>query len=114
MLTAVTVVIGLHIGTYHFDRDRHYEEFNIGVSATLGDNTAGIYRNSEGRASVYGARIWRAHKHLDVAFGLVTGYQRAPLVPLVVPSVKLGDHLRLSLLLPAEKGSGGIHFSWEL
>lgn len=112
MLTCTALAIGLHIGTYHFDRSKDYNEFNPGVYALCDGWTAGAYHNSERRVSVYAGRTFDVGP-VDVTLGAVTGYSRAPLVPLVVPSYKIRGGPRVSLLLPLEKGGGGLHLSWE-
>lgn len=113
MITCTALAIGLHIGTYHFDRDRGYNEVNPGIYAECDGWAAGAYYNSQRAVSVWGGKQFdRVLGPVDVTVGLVAGYSRAALLPLVVPSVKIGS-ARLSLLLPAEKGGGGVHLSWE-
>lgn len=113
MITCTALAIGLHIGTYHFDRTRDYNEVNLGAYVECDHYTAGIYRNSLRKTSAYaGYTFDRVLGPVDVTVGAVSGYPRAALMPLLVPSVKLGS-ARLSLLLPIEKGGGGVHLSWE-
>ncbi len=131
MITCAALAIGLHIGTYHsepladpkFDaispgvvpfkvagtRPR-LKAFNPGLYAICDSAVVGAYRNSLGRASVYGAYSLPVGP-FDVALGGVTGYDK-PVIPLVVPSLRVG-HVRLSLLLPYEKGAAALHFSLE-
>lgn len=113
MSICAAIAIGMHLGTYHFDRERQYQEFNPGVYVVCDGWTAGAYRNSQNRNSAY---IGKTFEHVlgpvDVTIGGVVGYTRAPVVPMLVPSIKIG-HARASLLLPVEKGGGGIHVSWE-
>ena len=112
MLTCTALAIGMHIGTYHFDRSRGYNEVNPGAYVVCDRVTAGVYRNSLRKPSFYaGYTFERLLGPVDLTVGGVTGYPRAKLMPLLVPSVKLG-HARLSLLLPIEKGGGGVHASW--
>lgn len=112
MITCTALAIGLHIGTYHFDRSKDYNEFNPGIYAVCDGWTAGAYHNSERKVSVYAGRTFDVGP-IDVTLGAVAGYRRAPLVPMVVPSYKIKDGPRVSLLLPLEKGGGGLHLSWE-
>lgn len=113
MITCTALAIGLHIGTYHFDRTREYNEVNPGGYALCDDYVAGAYLNSESKLSVYAGKTFKnVVGPVDVTVGAVAGYSRSPVLPLVVPSVKLGS-ARLSLLLPLEKGGGGVHLSWE-
>lgn len=113
MVTCATIVLGLHLATYHFDRDRKYEEFNPGAYATCDEYEAGLYRNSEGKFSTHvGYTVRNAIGPIDLTFGMVTGYKRGPILPLFIPSVKLGD-VRIHLLIPIEKRGGGLHMSYE-
>ena len=112
MFACAPLAVGLHLATYHFDRNRGYEEFNPGVAVTCDDKTAGVYRNSEGGTSVYAAKVFRPVRHVDLALGLVAGYERSSVLPLAVPSVKFGQH-RLSYLAPFKGHRGAIHYSLE-
>lgn len=114
MITCTALAIGLHIGTYHFDRSKDYNEFNPGIYAVCDGWTAGAYYNSERKASIYAGRTFeRVLGPIDITLGAVAGYRRAPLAPMVVPSYKIDGGPRMSLLLPLEKGGGGLHLSWE-
>ena len=113
MLTCAALAIGVHLGTYHFDASKGYNDFNPGVYAICDGWTAGTYHNSERRQSFYAGRTFPLGP-LDVTIGAVTGYKSATLTPMLVPSHKFENGARLGLLLPAEKGGGGVHLSWEL
>lgn len=107
-----SLVLGIHLATYHFNREEKYQNFNPGVSIECNNYQFGSYYNSHKKTSVYGAyNIKRLVGPIDLSLGLVTGY-KMPLTPLVVPSVKLGD-VRISLLIPTSMNSGGLHFSKE-
>lgn len=112
MFELAALTLGLHLGTYHFDRERGYEELNPGVYAVYDGWTAGAYRNSEHGTSVYAGYTFRRvlGTPVDVTAGVV---RYGAWGPLLVPSYKLPSGLRLSLLLPVEKRGGGIHASWE-
>ena len=110
-MLCTALAIGLHLGTYHFDASKGYNDFNPGAYVVCDGWTAGAYRNSERKPSLYVGKTFRYG--VDITIGAVTGYKRAPLTPLLVPSYKLENGARLSLLLPAEKGGGGVHLSWE-
>lgn len=113
MITCDVIAIGLHIGTYHFDRTSDYNEVNLGAYAECDHYTTGIYRNSLRKPSVYaGYTFDRVLGPVDVTVGAVSGYPRATLMPLVVPSIKFNS-ARLSLLLPTNKSGKGVHLSWE-
>lgn len=110
---------GLHLGTYHFDRDKSYQEVNPGLYTLQTDSAGrrwitGAYLNSIKRPSVYFGRVvtFPEGSGVDWALGGVTGYY-APILPLVVPSMRFAGHWRASLLLPVDKHGGGLHLSYE-
>lgn len=79
--------------------------------------TVGAFHNSEWRTSAYaGWTFSDSADRFSVTAGLVTGYQRAAVMPLLVPSVRIGlnnnTSARLSLLAPP-KGAPAIHLSVE-
>lgn len=111
MFCSSVIAIGLHIGTYHFDRTRDYQEVNPGIYARCEGVAAGVYFNSERKTSAW-IGVERKTGPVDWTFGAVVGYTRSPVLPLVVPSYKVGT-ARISLLLPLEKGGGGLHISYE-
>jgi hypothetical protein len=112
-MLCASLVLGLHLATYHFDRDRAYNEVNLGGYAQCESWAAGAYRNSERNVSVWGGKQFdQVVGPVDVTVGLVAGYKRAPVLPMLIPSLKAGN-ARLSLLLPLEKGGGGLHLSTE-
>lgn len=117
MICATALAIGLHLGTYHFDRDREYNNFNPGVYAMCDGWTAGYYRNSFHRNTVYaGYTVGRGVFALTVA--AATGYRRGVKVggeyvsAMVVPSVKLGA-ARIGVVPPVGRVDGGVHLSLE-
>lgn len=112
MLTCAALTIGLHLATAHVGPyAEELRDFNPGAYARCDDIVAGAYRNSQGRGSVYVAKVY-AFGRIELAAGAVTGYELGPVLPLVVPSIKVG-RARLSLLLPIDKNAGGVHLSWE-
>lgn len=112
-MLCASLILGAHLATYHFDRSRDYNEVNLGAYVQCGQVVAGVYHNSERGVSVWGGHQFaRVVGPVDVTVGLVAGYKRSPVLPMLVPSVRLG-HARLSLLLPLEKGGGGVHLSTE-
>lgn len=106
-----SLILGVHLATYHFDRSAHYCEANPGIYARAGNIAGGLYRNSECRPSAWLARQWDAGP-FTLSAGAVTGYSRAPLMPLLIPSLKLGP-AQLALLPPLDKKGGGLHLSFE-
>ena len=112
---ALADTVGAHLVTVH-DRPG----FN-GVNPGLywrgdGGLTAGAYRNSENRDSVYGGYTWTGCAWSLSAL-VVAGY-KAGTVPALVPSYAfgLGDgvSVRASLVLnPMKGGASGVHASVE-
>jgi len=110
-----SLAIGLHVATAHFSPG--YEAFNPGIYAVcdaplVGPVVGGVYRNSEGRGSVYVGKVFEVWR-VQLVVGAVTGYEQQTVLPMVVPSVLLWEHLRLSLIAPYKGGAGGVNFSWE-
>jgi hypothetical protein len=119
--------IGVHVATAHFTSGeeqmgpRGWNSVNPGVYARWGNGvTVGGFRNSEYRTSFYaGWTLADKSDTLALIVGGVTGYDRSPVLPLVVPSVRIGlgntgISARLSLLLPPNpKRTGAIHLSLE-
>ena len=68
----------------------------------------GWYRNSEYRGSTYGYARYAVYKDgpwdIGVAVGAVTGYQRAPVVPMAFPEVCYG--WTCALILPRVDSTG--------
>lgn len=60
--------------------------------------TVGILRNSEGSWGAHAGKTWHTQAMglpLDLQLGAITGYSRAPVVPLATASVLLGEHHRI-------------------
>lgn len=102
--------------SYHFDRGKHYRDFNYGAGAEMllsPDHAliAGIYQNSEDRTSKYLGYEWRPlhwqpsglRVSAGVALSLIDGYPSennrgwfiAPLPTVSVESKKLGANFVL-------------------
>lgn len=113
----VGVTIGAHVGSYHDQPG--YNNFNPGVYAKLENGaTAGFYYNSNRRMSAYvGYTLETPGKWFALTLGAITGYERWPVMPLAVPSVRLGDDelaVRLSFIPKFEKnGANVVHLSLE-
>lgn len=109
--------IGLHIGSHHMPA-KTYNNSNPGLYYRTDDNwTAGIYRNSLRRTSVYAGYTWKFGA-LDVTTAAVTGYFHK-VQPLLVPSVSLftyqGITPRIAYIPRVEKkiGSHVLHLMVE-
>jgi len=106
-------MIGIDLGTLH-DHPQGLCNLNPGIYwITDSGLTAGLVRNSECRLGAWGGYTKTAGA-FSLTVGAVTGYRSAPVVPLLVPSVKI-NRFRLSYL-PRSPGSqsGGVHLSIEL
>lgn len=86
---ASPTTFGLHLVSHH-DPNEGWCNFNPGAYGRKGGWVAGFYRNSEcKRWSFYAARHWETEGRvrLGLSAGLVTGYEAAPVLPLLYPSV---------------------------
>lgn len=113
MIGCAAVAIGIHLATYHFDRDANYNEFNPGAYVACDEYVAGVYYNSEKRTSVYvGYQFVNVLGPIDIIVGVVTGYERANVAPLLLPSVKW-NNVRLSIVPPVKDIPSALHLSLE-
>lgn len=116
MITCTALVIGMHIGTYHFDRKANFNEANPGIYANCDNIVAGVYYNSLRKASGYAGYTFHLGP-VDVMVGAATGYENqhgnGPLAPMIIPSVKLGQHVRVNLIPLTVKRGGGVHLSYD-
>lgn len=113
IIPLASCIIGLHIGTYHIDRNAGFKEFNPGVYADCGGITAGHYLNSEGGKSDYLGVT--THYGIDWTIGMITGYKRGTM-PMILPSVKVTKSLRVIVLPPipgAHVNTAGVHIAYE-
>lgn len=111
-MICAALALGLNLGTYHFDRESHFREFNPGIYAVCDDLAAGVYLNSQSHASIHAGKVFKLGP-VDIEVGLVTGYQSAPVLPLVIPSMRFGS-VRIGLIPPVHpKVKGGLTFSAE-
>ncbi len=105
-----SLALGVILSSYHFDRDKGYNEVNPGVYANCDGYTAGVYYNSERRTSVIAGYTFSLGP-VDVLAGVVTGYRRGPALALL-PSVKVG-HVRIGLIPPVAGVDGAVTLSLE-
>jgi hypothetical protein len=113
VLELAAIAIGVHIGTYHFNRHEATRDFNPGIYARADRWQAGIYANSIGRTSAYVAYAVPIAGRWAVNFGAVTGYRHAPIAPAVMLSYSFDNGLRLAGFPSTPKSSGGIHVAYE-
>ncbi|MEY5099137.1 MAG: hypothetical protein RJA36_1856 [Pseudomonadota bacterium] len=122
------VVIGLHLATAHFNApaDANLQAATPGIyMRSAAGLTLGAYRNSHARLSTYAAWTWTTQdQRWAITAGAVTGYPRASVYPLLVPSLRLpiktlsgqrtGWAARLAYLpKPHSDGAQGLHLSVE-
>jgi hypothetical protein len=122
-ITASATTLGLHLGSRHSNYDQPWNDVNPGLYARFDNGViVGTLRNSERTQSYYAgwSRDWPLTTHIDagITLGLITGYKRADVLPLVVPSIRLGFTenvgLRTSLLVnPDKRGAHAVHLSVE-
>ena len=119
-VASFALALGMHVATAH-TRGGH-QGFNPGVYLRQPSGfTAGLYRNSCSAASAHVGWTWQtADQRWALTAGAVTGYPAAPLLPVLVPSVRIGLpapgwDARLTLIpKPPRHGAGaGLHLSLE-
>lgn len=112
--------VGLHLGSYH--TSGNWNNFNPGVYVYHNGWTAGTYYNSERSQSAYAGYTFEGALVGPFSYGLtvgaITGYARARVLPMVVPSVSFHAteraSARLSFIPPFEKnGAAVFHLSVE-
>lgn len=110
-------ITGLHMNTYHFDRNANYKEDNLGQYFRCENGfTAGSYKNSDWKHSDYVGYSF-GWKNFEVMLGAVAGYKIEPM-PVIIPSVKLPYlPLRVAYLPQApnnKNNTQGLHVMLEL
>lgn len=108
-------VVGVHVASAHTEQG--YNGVNPGLYARWDSGlTAGAYYNSERKLTVYGGWTWTDKQdRFSVTFGAASGYKAARVLPIIVPSVRLGLNeevsVRLSWALAPE--CSALHLSLE-
>jgi len=115
--------VGLHLASKHSSYKQQWNDANVGVYARWGNGiTLGTMRNSERTQSYYAGWTgdWALTKRIDagLTLGLITGYKRAKVLPMVVPSLRLAVTenlgLRTSYIFNPDKGGAhALHISAE-
>lgn len=111
MSTSASWLIGLHLFSLHAQPGMQTATVGVYACHAPSGATLGLLRNSEGGASAY-AGITLERGPLAITLGAVTGYQRAAVLPLVVPSIQLSGGFRLSMI-PNPFGAWALHVSAE-
>jgi hypothetical protein len=116
---ASSQTIGVHVGSWHSTQG--YNNFNPGLMVRSESGlTAGAYCNSESRSALFPTAkhcqvaAYAGHHHdwtltpglkVGLTGGVLVGYSRAKVLPFVVPSLLIGDHVRL-IYAPAIEPKG--------
>lgn len=102
--------LGVHAVSVH--NQSGYETLTPGLYARAPSGlTFGAYRNSHARVSAYVGHTWERNG-FALTLGAVTGYERAKVLPMIVPSYLTDRGLRVSLLVNPW-GASAIHLSYE-
>lgn len=111
---ASEVKVGVHLATYHFDRERNLNEFNPGLYIRYSGWIAGGYRNSVSKPSYYfGYTVESGPFALTV--GAIKGYADG-VRPMLVPSVHVGAGFRVAYIpqIPGNPyNNSGLHLLKE-
>ena len=111
--------VGVHLGSWHDRGD--YNNVNPGAYVYHNGYTAGTYYNSERKVSLYAGYTFEyplvGPFTAGLTVGAITGYARATVLPMVVPSVsvrlELLPSLRLSVIPPVSGMPLVLHASIE-
>jgi hypothetical protein len=111
--------IGVHIGSHHWPstsaKKLKFNNENPGLYVRWKSGiTAGFYRNSDFRNSVYGGWTWAGSDcGPALTLGVITGYNKGT-IPLLVPSMCVLGHLRVMFIPRVEpKGAAVLHIAAE-
>ena len=122
LMSVAGLVLGAHLASLHSAGG--LEPFNPGLYLrTESGFTAGVLRNSQSRTSTYAGWTFETDsRQFALTVGGITGYPARPVMPLLVPSMRIGlsqwqpgAALRVSYLpKPPKYGrSHALHFSVE-
>lgn len=134
MFTCASLILGLHLASYHVTERWHQNNINPGAYVECNGWTAGVYRNSLSRTSVYAGHTFRSGP-FALALGVVSGYKKqygmcgpglydrpdnrcylgasdSAVIPMLAPSVNLGP-ARIWYLPRVGDTSSVIHLSVE-
>jgi len=104
------LILGLHLLSFHAPA-KDFNNVNPGFYIRANNGfTAGAFYNSERHTSVY-AGVTHAFGPVDLTFGLITGYRRAKVLPMLAPSYKLNKAVRI-VVLPSPEAVA-VHLTME-
>jgi hypothetical protein len=122
---AALLALGIHLATAHSAPGLN--DKNPGLYVRAGALAAGVYRNSHNVTSAWAGYTWETDRRQvgpvyvrgAVTAGGVTGYPRAPVMPMVNASAAadLGGPVAVRLTFipnPLPKGAHGLHLSFEV
>lgn len=116
LLELTLAAAGLHGPSFHVKPGYETATFGAYVEARNG-LTAGVVRNSEGDLGGYigvTQHIEHGPWQYSVTTGVIFGYKRTPVSPLVVGSVKHREYpYRVAVLPPPPGGSAALHLIYE-
>ena len=115
---------GIHLASVHDSYKQDWNDANPGLYLRLENGaTIGTFKNSERSQSVYAgwSKDWSLTSRIDagIMLGGITGYQRAKVLPMAVPSVRLAVTetmgIRTSFIFNP-RGASAVHLSaeWKL
>lgn len=99
MITCASLILGLHLVSHHSDEKDYQNNVNSGVYAECDGWTAGAYKNTYSRLSVYGGYVFR-HGPLALNLGLISGYRKKQGQAYCPPD----SHHRPDIGLPCTRG----------
>lgn len=115
----------VHVASVHTRAG--YNNTNPGIGLRWADAdgdgpVVGVYHNSERGVSVYAGYAWNwtiaGALSVQVTAGAVTGYKRAPVVPMIMPSLAYAldkkSAVRLSAVPPVGKMAGVAHLTYDV
>lgn len=112
-MTATADKFGLHLASVHVPK-KDYNNFNPGAYYIHSSGaTVGAFRNSERRLGVY-AGYTHEWGRFALTGGIITGYERHNVLPLLFPTVRIGQ-FRLGYIPKIEQtGAHVIHLMYEM
>ncbi len=113
---AEEVTYGVHLGTYHLNREKDFKEFNPGVYISTKDFTVGAYENSWGRGVVYAGVNTKFLGQIDCLAGLMFSEYKLGEIMLAFSYKIPGTPVRISYLPSkphAEYDTQALHLSME-
>lgn len=117
-------ILGAHLATYHFNREKNYNEFNPGLYASVQKDdwdcnpTSGFFKNSFSRQSIWLGCTFHLTKEKDwrLIIGGATGYKNVKPMYLVQYNKKITNSMfgGVTFMPPADtSGSAGLHLTVE-